>query len=71
MGQGTVVPGLQEWITTDLASRAAATGYIHGAITYRYFTQLSVDEIMDTFSKKGVSRNFDNMSGAIDWIKMQ
>ncbi|GAA0892125.1 hypothetical protein GCM10009122_18040 [Fulvivirga kasyanovii] len=71
--QGTVAPYLLEWMTSDWISRAVAAGYTHGAIIIPtdVFTQLSVDEIMDTVSKKVISRNFDGMEDAVDWIKKQ
>ncbi|UII34065.1 hypothetical protein LVD17_09590 [Fulvivirga ulvae] len=71
--QGALAPDLLEWMTTDWLSRAVAAGYTHGAIILPtdIFTQLAVDEIMDMVSKKVVSRNFDDMSEAIEWIKMQ
>lgn len=72
-GQGVLVPELMEWMTTDWAPRGAAAGYSHGAIILPtdVFTQLSVDEIMETVSELGVSRNFDDMENAIDWIRSQ
>ncbi|MBL6447435.1 hypothetical protein JMN32_14045 [Fulvivirga sp. 29W222] len=71
--QGTVANHLLEWMTTDWIAKAVAAGYSHGAIILPtdVFTQLSVDEIMDTVSKKVISRNFDNMEHALDWILKQ